>query len=422
MRGLGSCFASPDGTREQMDGKRLIHSLKLTNFLSFGPGGTEIALEPLNVLIGPNASGKSNFIEAFALLHALPRDLAAAVRVAGGAGELIWKGGSQTDAASIEVTVASAFGLRSLQHYLAFARLGQGSELVSEVIAPVEASAGLPPVYYELQTGSPTAATIYAKNPDGAAGPDGSEWIERPLRLPDLSLLQSILSQRRDTDVYPALAYLAKRFEAIRFFRKWELGTDAAPRKPCRTDDPKEFLLEDASNLGMVLNDLQNRPDVRDYLRGKLKRFHERADNVTLNVLGNTIEIRLHEQGIEKPIPASRLSDGTLRYLCLLAILCHPEPPPLVVIEEPELGLHPDALGALADFLIEASQRMQIIVTTHSDLLVSRFTELPEAVVICERDDDGTRLERLERDRLKSWLEKYSLGELWLMGEIGGTL
>jgi len=115
------------------------------------------------------------------------------------------------------------------------------------------------------------------------------------------------------------------------------------------------------------------------------------------------------------------LSDGTLRYLCLLAVLCHPEPPPLVCLEEPEIGLHPDILKTVAELLVQASERSQLIVTTHSDILVSALTERAESVLVCERGEEGSRLTRLESEKLKDWLERYSLGELWMMGELGGT-
>ena len=120
-------------------------------------------------------------------------------------------------------------------------------------------------------------------------------------------------------------------------------------------------------------------------------------------------------------VPATRLSDGTLRYLCLLAILCHPNPPPLVCIEEPELGLHPDVLPTLAELLKEASERCQLIVTTHSDILVDAMSDRPEAVLVAEKHESGTVLRRLEASKLKPWLEKYRLGALWTRGEIGGT-
>jgi predicted ATPase len=104
-----------------------------------------------------------------------------------------------------------------------------------------------------------------------------------------------------------------------------------------------------------------------------------------------------------------------------LTILCHPSPPPLICIEEPELGLHPDVLPTLADLMKEASQRTQLIVTTHSDILVDAMTDCPEAVWVCEKDESGTQMRHLTREQLEPWLEKYRLGELWTRGEIGGT-
>ena len=131
------------------------------------------------------------------------------------------------------------------------------------------------------------------------------------------------------------------------------------------------------------------------------------------------MQVFFHEGAMT--VPATRLSDGTLRYLCLLAILCHPKPPPLVCIEEPELGLHPDIIPKLAGLLREASERMQLIVTTHSDVLVDAMTDTPDCIVVAEKTANGTSLTRLDGAKLKPWLEKYRLGQLWTRGEIGGT-
>ena len=133
------------------------------------------------------------------------------------------------------------------------------------------------------------------------------------------------------------------------------------------------------------------------------------------------MQVYLVERGGQVTLPATRLSDGTIRYLCLLAILCHPDPPPLVCIDEPELGLHPDLIGRLANLLREASERCQLIVTTHSDGLVDALTDIPESVVVCDKDEGNTRLRRLDRKDLGHWLESYRLGELWSSGELGGN-
>jgi predicted ATPase len=152
-----------------------------------------------------------------------------------------------------------------------------------------------------------------------------------------------------------------------------------------------------------------------------LQKFNPRIENYSVDELGEFVQLYIHEENLTKPVSAYRLSDGTLRYLCLLAILCHPEPPPLICIEEPEVGLHPDILPTIAELMKEASQRTQLIVTTHSDILVSAFSDMPEAVLVCEKDEDGTHFKRLEAEKLKVWLEEYTLGEAWLRGAIGGT-
>jgi predicted ATPase len=105
-----------------------------------------------------------------------------------------------------------------------------------------------------------------------------------------------------------------------------------------------------------------------------------------------------------------------------LAILLNPESTPLICIEEPELGLHPDAMSLLADLLTEASERTQLVVTTHSDVLVSALTEHAESVLVCEYLENGTELRRLEASKLQHWMEKYRLGEVWRLGKLGGNL
>jgi predicted ATPase len=255
---------------------------------------------------------------------------------------------------------------------------------------------------------------------EAQAGSDQSR-NERRLKREDFKTSRSVLSQFKGSDQYPELTYLGSQFAAIRFYREWNLGRNTEPRKPQPPDLPDDFLTEDARNLGLVLNDLQHRPATKQFLLEQFEQFYPGAEDITTRIRGGTVQIFVHETGLREPIPATRLSDGTLRYLCLLAVLCHPEPPPLICIEEPELGLHPDILPTIAELLVDAAQRTQLIVTTHSDVLVSALSDFPEAVLVCERHDQGTEMRRLDGAQLASWLEKYTLGELWSMGEIGGT-
>ena len=147
--------------------------------------------------------------------------------------------------------------------------------------------------------------------------------------------------------------------------------------------------------------------------------FFPRFERMSTKVSGGSIQFYLHETGFGSPIPATRLSDGTIRFVALLATLLAPSLPPLICIDEPELGLHPDAVSLLAALLIEASERTQLIVVTHSDALVSALTEQPDAIVACERAGAGTTLRRLDPGKLSHWLKDFRLGDLWRMGELG---
>jgi predicted ATPase len=153
----------------------------------------------------------------------------------------------------------------------------------------------------------------------------------------------------------------------------------------------------------------------------KLITFYPEFEDLRVIPEAGTQQIYFQERDLYSLVPASRLSDGTFRWLCLLAILLHPEPAPLICIEEPEIGFHPDIVVELAELLREASKRMQLIVTTHSRTLVDGLTSTPEDVIVCEKDQGSTRLRRLVADELKVWLENYSLGELWRRGQVGGN-
>src|SRR6266446_9956311 len=181
---------------------------------------------------------------------------------------------------------------------------------------------------------------------------------------------------------------------------------------------PNDWLEEDFSNLGLFLNRLRRTPKVKIAVLEALRDLYEDFSDFDVSVEGGTVQVFFTEGDFT--IPATRLSDGTLRYLCLLAILCDPEPPPLICIEEPELGLHPDILPKLADLLVQSSKRTQLIVTTHSDILVDAMTERPEAVVVCEKHEGQTIMKRQRKEELAKWLEKYRLGQLWIDGQIGG--
>jgi len=405
--------------------KRLIRTVRLQNFLSFGPNAEEVELLPLNVLIGPNASGKSNLIESIGFLRSSPKDLSIPIRDGGGVSEWLWKGSDASPVARIDVTVDNPSDPTALRHTIAFKMVGQRFELDDEAVEyerPASEDMDDAFFYYRYQQGHPKICVSINEAGETA---DASGRVQRHLRRrlrreDDIKHDQSIMSQRQGPE-YPEISYLSGQYSKIRLYREWNLGRYTPSRVPQKVDLPEDFLEEDASNLGLVLNDLEHKVGFRNLLIERLKQFHESFSDVSTRLRGGTVQIFLHENGLRQPVPATRLSDGTLRFLCLMSVLCHPSPPPLICIEEPEIGLHPDILPMVAELLVEASHNTQLIVTTHSDVLVDALTSVPESVVVCEKHDGSTVLKRLQADELKPWLEKYRLGELWIRGDLGGT-
>lgn len=384
----------------------LIEQLKLTNFLSFGANSNPIVLHALNVVIGPNGSGKSNLLEAIDLLRTAPDQFTKTIREGGGVRDWLWKGAAAITPAGIDAMLHNPHGSTNLRYVLSFTEVAQRFQLVDERIENDRPDAGHknPYVYYKFQNGNPILNVKGKK---------------RSLQREEIDIERSILAQRRDPDQYPEITYLAETLPKIRLYREWSFGRYTPPRLPQKADLPNNFLEPDASNLGLVLNRLRREPSVKTRVLEALKALYEEIDDFDVQIEGGTVQVFFHEGRFT--VPATRLSDGTLRYLCLLAILCHPNPPPLVCIEEPELGLHPDVLPTLAELLREASRRCQLIVTTHSDILVDALTDIPESVLVCEKRDGATNLHRLSAADLQPWLDRYRLGELWTRGEIGGT-
>ena len=387
----------------------LIRRINLRSFLSYGPEEVGINLSPLNVLIGPNGSGKSNLLEALAIFRAAAGDLQSAVLTGGGIAEYIWKGERPTERASLNAVLSAPPSMNLVMwHTLELAQAGSRLEVSREAIGTSASGVG------EVEL-------VYMRKDDVTLlRPQTDATLNAEHRVYDIKSGQSILSQRRDPERYPELTYLADQFASIALFQNWDFGRRSAVRLPQRTDLPSDFLLPDASNLGLVLHDLAQTSTQRDALTLYLQKFYEPARGLSTRIVGGTLQLYIEEEG-GRLIPATRLSDGTLRYLCLLAILCHPTPPPVIAIEEPELGLHPDILPTIAELLRKASERTQLFVTTHSDALVSALSDVPESILVCEATPDGTTMKRLEAEPLREWLEKYSLGEIWRMGEIGGN-
>lgn len=384
----------------------LFRSVRPSNLLSFGPDCQALELRGLNVLVGPNGSGKSNLLEVFALLRGCGTDLRAVIARGGGAAEWVWKGAPE-DAAAVDVVLGIPDHPQPVRHLVAFRALGQGFTIEDERVENERAQEGheRPYFFYRFQHGHPMI------NPAGGSG--------RQLAKDSVDPDRSILAQRRDPESFPELTRLAEVYDRLRLYREWSFGRDSVLRQPQKADLRTDRLEEDFSNLGLFLNRLRRQPKAKAAVLAGLRDLYEGLTDFDVSVQGGTIQVFFTEGDFT--IPATRLSDGTVRYLCLLAILCDPDPPPLIGIEEPELGLHPDLLPKVADLLVAASERTQIIATTHSDILIDALSERPESVVIVEKHSSRTSMHRLNASDLADWLDKYRLGQLWTRGDLGGN-
>lgn len=396
-------------------GAPFLRQIRLGGLLSFAPDSPPFDLGRLNVLIGPNASGKSNFLEGVELLKAAPEDLAAAVRLGGGAPEWLWKGPGGGGPAELDAVVGPVAGTdRLLRYRLDFVADRRGRvEVFDEAIEAPEPKPGEtdPYFYYRFRRGDP------ALNVSETVG--GSGRRQRRLRREDLQPDRSVLARRRDPDIYPELTWLARQFENIQSFREWSLGRSAPLRTARRADLPSDRLASDAENLALMVGHLDHYDAAR--LNGLVKQFFPRFERISTEVSGGIVECFFHEADLTSPVPATRMSDGAIRFIAVLACLLAPSPPTVLCLEAPELGLHPDAAAMFADLLVEASERMQIIATTHSESLVGALSGQADSVVVCERPQDGTILRRLDVAEVSERMDENTLGDLWRMGALGGN-
>ncbi|MFA6448898.1 MAG: AAA family ATPase [bacterium] len=399
--------------------KRFIEKIKINNISSFGPDSEEIELKSLNVLVGPNASGKSNFIEVIKMLKAMPTDIRSFVNTSGGPSELLWKGGegNTTGIISTQIYYPLTHPQTSAVHNFTFGR----KFLFSFYVTSENIILSNNDIIYTNADGKGKFTTEEAPFDISKIRKEDAEASVAKFRDEEIDHFQSILSQRKGPD-YFGLTFIALNYSRIKVFSQFDINSSL--RNPQRTDMPDDFLEENASNLNMIINDLDhNYPKVINDIEKILGDLTNNFSKMNIKLHAGMAQLFFKEiiNNKEVVIHANRLSDGTLKFLCLLIVLFHPKPPPLICIEEPEAGLHPDMIPIIADLLVDASHRTQLIVTTHSDILIDALTKTPEAVIVCEKHEGSTTMRRLDEKKLKAWLKKYSLGELWRKGEIGGN-
>jgi predicted ATPase len=360
---------------------RKLETLTVRNFKSIREQTLE--LEALNVFIGGNGSGKSNLIEVFRFLREIvEQNLAGYTAKKGGADTLLHFG--RKHSASMEIRVEFGEGVKSDGYKVTFT----GTD-ADELVIVAETSSNRE----KAALGSTTYYHDVSAN-------------TRESRLSSDTVLSAFRITRDLAN------YRVYHFHDT---------SDTAPAKGTGDVDDNHFLRPQADNLAAFLYLLQEtQPDsfanIRDTVR-QIAPFFQDFQLAPSRLNPSKIRLEWKERGSDTYFNASSLSDGTLRFICLATLLLQPQLPPLILLDEPELGLHPAAIALLADLLSSAASRTQVIVATQSVTLVNQLT--PEQVWAVDRTGQQSVFRHLSTADMADWLDDYALGELWEKNLLG---
>lgn len=356
-------------------------SIEVTGFRSIASLKLELSSDA-TLLIGANGAGKSNLVDAFELLgYTVDGKLGAHVLRNGGFSQLVHRSRDGRTADGVSLKVWGTWNGRYRNGYRMHLSAGpEDSAILSE--------------------------TTYTHDERYPSPYDKSLGIG--------------LESRLATAVahHPAHQYLFSVLSGCRVFHFDDTGPDAPPLRRSDVGD-SEALHSDAHNLAAVLFDMKtNDEGTYEQVRRSVRNVAPFFDDFVLRPQGDSILLRWRERGIDDVFSGSALSSGTLRFICLAVLLQQPRPPATIVLDEPELGLHPAAIHQLADLFRTVGPNHRIVAATQSVTLLGQFS-LDEVAVV-ERDGSGTTVSRPDRHELSRWLSDYSLGELWEMNLLGG--
>lgn len=342
-------------------------------------------LKPINIVIGPNGSGKSNFIGVFSFLHAIREGrLQDYVAKAGGANRVLHFGSKVTGKLHLRIAFA-----------------GQTNQY----------SIGLEPTETDELVASTEFTYFWNKaypNPIGYLVPRNGK--------------EAGISNEKISN--PVSQYVRDHLDKWRVYHFHDTSVSSPMKKTMDVNDNR-FLRPDGSNIAGFLYYLQQKHEASyDIIKRTVQRVAPFFEDFLLapqKLNPEKIRLEWRHKGSDDYFDASSLSDGTLRFIALTTLFLQPDAyrPSVILVDEPELGLHPYAITLLASLIKQASIKTQVIISTQSPLLLDHFE--PEDVLVAERVDGGTTLTRLESsENLDKWLEEYSLGQLWEKNELGG--
>jgi len=347
----------------------------------------KVKLMPINVIIGPNGSGKSNFIGVFSFLHEVREGhLNDYVRKAGGAEQLLHFGSKVTG----EIRILVSFRQEVNQYELTLKPTADDSLYPAEEWAYFWDKARYPR--------GPYNESLISRENGREAG------ISNP-------------SLKRTAN------WVQNRLGRWRLYHVHDTSSASPLRKTGKLNDNR-FLRPDGSNLPAFLYLLQQKHSTAySLIRRTVQRVAPFFDDFQLNpdpLNEEAIRLAWKHKNSDQYFGAYSLSDGTLRFIALATLFLQPDAfrPSVILVDEPELGLHPYAITMLASLVKQASRETQVILSTQSPLLLDHFQ--PEDVLVTDRVGGGTEFTRLDSSRLETWLENYSLGQLWEKNELGG--
>ena len=352
----------------------------------------DFELRGLNVLLGANGAGKSNLIGVFRLLSELARDrLQLFVKREGNADALLFGGRRRTS----RLEVGLSFNGSDHRYGLALEPVADGLALARELV-----SSDVPQEYAAAASGASSSIA------EGRSIPYGGHPEARAARIDGGEFAAYVFPEMRDWRVY-----------------HFHDTSEVAGMRASQAVRDNLRLKPDGANLGPFLRFLHERHpyehrEIVDAVRLVAPFF---GGFVYRKDVDEYMELEWHHvDDADTPLRPMQLSDGTLRFMCLATVLLQPTAlqPRLILIDEPELGLHPFGLALLAEILESVSETRQIIVSTQSADLVSEFR--PEDVVVVNRRDGESVFERLDAEELQDWLNEYSLGDLWRANVTGG--
>lgn len=338
---------------------------------------------PLNVMIGANGAGKSNFISFFRMLSWMTAGSGQLQdylkQVAGGANALLFNGAERTPRLLCKLNFETERGMNEYELRLSWAA---GDRLII--------------AHERLRFSDPSIPAVAPWTELGAG-----QW-ESGLTRPSS----------------PTVRFMLGAIQRLTVFQFHNTSPTAKMRQNWSEHD-NLYLREDGGNIAPFLLGLRDRhPECFDRITHVVRLVSPLFSEFVLSPEANVVMLRWRERGTDQLFAAHQAPDGWLRFVCLAALLLQPDPPPIILLDEPELGLHPYAVDLLAEVLSSVQTTSQIFLCTQSPVLVDRFD--PEDIVVVERDENGTTFQRLESARLEDWLSEYSLGALWRKSVFAG--